>query len=175
MMKNLLINLPVVTKEMVSNDTIEQIVKGACLTLDAQRKAIDVKAKNADVLVLANHIAVDFLESIEEYFEALLHYYIYRSEQVVMPFSIQHRFMFECSSCLSILEGNTKLDSIMDEVFNLLGEYIELIFRVAYLLDVANHQPQLEDVDYHEEEKDEDIIDAMLVREENDSLDSLMD
>ena len=175
-MKNLLTDLPVVTKEMMTNPAIEQIVKGACLTLNSQRKTIDTKAKDACSLVLANHIAVDFLETIDEYFEALLHYYIYRSEQVPMPFSVQYRFMFECSSCLSILEGNSKLDLIMDEVFNLLGEYIELIFKVVYLLHVANSQTEdIEEVDYHEEEKYEEIIDATLVEDEVASIDPVLE
>ena len=151
-MINQLNNLPVITKEMIQNPTVQAIINGACKTIKIQANALKRGEKEDTLRYFASFLAIDLLETCDEAFATLMTYYIYRSEKMTMPFSVQYNFMFEYSACLSVLEGVNDTDTVMNHVFDFIGEYIELIFKVAILLNVAEGNTEMVDPALEEEE-----------------------
>ena len=142
MMKDLLTNLPVVTKEMVANPAVDQILKGAHAMIEHEKAQLDRECGGMLVLERESYLAIEvatrILGNINKSFESLLHYYIYRSEEVVIPFSVQYRFISDYRECLPAFASTyDEYDVIIDQAFALIGEYIELIFGVIYQNHVA--------------------------------------
>ena len=141
-MKNLLTNLPVVTKEMVANPAIDQILKGAHKMIEHEKAQLDRECGGMFVLERESYLAIEvatrILGNVNKSFEALLHYYIYRSEEVAIPFSVHYRFISDYNKCLPTYASTyDEYDVIIDQAFALIGEYIELIFKAIYPNHVA--------------------------------------
>ena len=145
-------DLPVITKEMMNKPAIEQIIKGACQTLAIQRKNLNRQEEDAQFRYLAMSIASEILDVCDENFNSLLEYVVCYFDETKMPFSMQYSFMFDYSACFSILEGinKVKLDKIMTYTLEYLEDYVQTIFKVVILLEVADGNVSLVDEDYQE-------------------------